>query len=94
MNKGCKVNGKLTMVVDFKKPERIATLGDTLIDKIDRDRLESEYHISSSSVVGCSRLLPPERIYIFVQLYMDLSTRAPIIMVSEISTANPIGQSR
>ncbi len=76
-------------MIHSRKPKWISTLCDTMIDKVDWNRLEGERHIGSSGVVNRSRLLSPECMDIFVQLCIDPRTRASIVMTLEISAAKP-----
>ena len=86
------MKSKLTLVIYVRKPKWIATFGDSLIGKIGWDRLEGKGHISPCSATSRKRLLAPECINVFVQLCIDLGTRASIIMTSEMSAAKPIAQ--
>lgn len=68
-----------------RKAKWISSLSDTLGENVDWSWLKSERHISSSGVTNPSRPLSPDCMDIFVQLCIDLGTRASIIVALDTS---------
>ena len=67
-------------MIDLGQTQRVPSFRNTLIDKVDRDRLEGKRYVCSGSRVCRERFLSPRYVDIFVQLDVDLGACAIIIV--------------